>query len=70
MLTERVRAALSDDYLQALRASIPLGRLTEPDDLASVVLFLASDLAAHVTGQFLLVDGGAELSRNRPARPT
>jgi hypothetical protein len=25
---------------------------------------------AHVTGQFLLVDGGAELSRNRPARPT
>jgi 3-oxoacyl-[acyl-carrier protein] reductase len=70
MLTERVRAALSDDYLQALRASIPLGRLTEPDDLAGVVLFLASDLAAHVTGQFLLVDGGAELSRNRPARPT
>ena len=70
MLTERVRAALREDYLQALRASIPLGRLTEPDDLAGVVLFLASDLAAHVTGQFLLVDGGADLSRNRPTRPT
>jgi NAD(P)-dependent dehydrogenase (short-subunit alcohol dehydrogenase family) len=70
MLTERVRAALSADYLEALRVSIPLGRLTDPDDLARVVLFLASDLAAHVTGQFILVDGGADLSRNRPARPT
>lgn len=69
MLTERVRAALSPDYLEALRASIPLGRLTDPDDLARVVLFLVSDLAAHVTGQFLLVDGGAGLSRNRPPRP-
>ncbi|HSQ00494.1 MAG TPA: SDR family oxidoreductase [Candidatus Dormibacteraeota bacterium] len=69
MLTERVRAALSPDYLEALRASIPLGRLTDPDDLARVVLFLVSDLAAHVTGQFLLVDGGADLSRNRPPRP-
>lgn len=68
MLTERVRAALSPDYLEALRASIPLGRLTDPDDLARVVVFLASDLASHVTGQFLLVDGGADLSRNRPAR--
>lgn len=68
MLTERVRAALSADYLAALRASIPLGRLTDPDDLARVVLFLASDLANHVTGQFLLVDGGADLSRHRPQR--
>jgi glucose 1-dehydrogenase/2-deoxy-D-gluconate 3-dehydrogenase len=68
MLTERVRAALTAVYLEALRTSIPLGRLTEPEDLANVVLFLASPLAAHVTGQFLLVDGGADLSRNRPSR--
>ena len=68
MLTERVRAGLTPQYLEALRASIPLGRLTEPDDLAGVVLFVASALAGHVTGQFLLVDGGADLSRNRPAR--
>lgn len=68
MLTERVRSALTPAYLDALRASIPLGRLTEPEDLANVVLFLASPLATHVTGQFLLVDGGADLSRNRPSR--
>jgi L-rhamnose 1-dehydrogenase len=37
---------------------IPLGRLGEPDDVAGVVVFLASDLARYVTGASLLVDGG------------
>jgi len=68
MLTARVRAALSDDYIAALQASIPLRRMTEPDDLARLAVFLASDLARDVTGQFLLVDGGADLARNRPSR--
>jgi acetoacetyl-CoA reductase/3-oxoacyl-[acyl-carrier protein] reductase len=35
-----------------------LGRLGEPDDVARVVIFLVSDLARHVTGQVLRVDGG------------
>jgi acetoacetyl-CoA reductase/3-oxoacyl-[acyl-carrier protein] reductase len=35
-----------------------LGRTAEPDDVARVVLFLCSDLARHVTGQVLRVDGG------------
>ena len=69
MLTERVRAALSDDYLDALRASIPLARMIEPEDLARTAVYLASDLARNVTGQFILVDAGADLSRNRPLRP-
>jgi NAD(P)-dependent dehydrogenase (short-subunit alcohol dehydrogenase family) len=37
----------------------PLGRVGNPDDIAKAVLFFASDLAAFVTGQMLVVDGGA-----------
>jgi NAD(P)-dependent dehydrogenase (short-subunit alcohol dehydrogenase family) len=65
-LTASVRAALGPAELEALRASVPLGRLTEPDDLAGAVVFLASDLARHVTGQLLLADGGAALVQSRP----
>ncbi|MBI1405277.1 MAG: SDR family oxidoreductase [Caulobacter sp.] len=44
----------------ALRG-IPLGRLGTPEDMAGAVLFLASPLAAYVTGQTLIVDGGLTL---------
>ena len=37
---------------------IPMGRMGAPADVAGVVAFLASDLAAYVTGQVLVVDGG------------
>jgi NAD(P)-dependent dehydrogenase (short-subunit alcohol dehydrogenase family) len=65
-LTETVRPALSDEYLAALVTSIPLGRLNEPDDLAALVVALASDLGRGVTGQLVLADNGAHLARNRP----
>jgi 3-oxoacyl-[acyl-carrier protein] reductase len=39
-------------------ARIPAGRLGEPDDVAGVALFLASDLAKFVVGQTIIVDGG------------
>jgi len=42
-------------------ADIPLGHRADPDEVALGVLFLASDLAAYVTGAELLVDGGAAL---------
>ena len=38
--------------------AIPLGRVGEPEDIANVALFLASDLSAYVTGQVICVDGG------------
>lgn len=39
-------------------ARVPLGRIAEPDDIADVILFLASDQARYVTGQVLVADGG------------
>ena len=39
-------------------ATIPLGRIAEPDDIASVALFLASDASRHITGETIVVDGG------------
>jgi len=51
-------AALPEAARSALLESIPLARLGAPADVAGMILFLASDLAAYVTGQTLVVDGG------------
>jgi L-rhamnose 1-dehydrogenase len=42
-----------------MEGRIPLGRLGQPEDIGGAVAFLASDMAAYVTGAALLVDGGA-----------
>ena len=46
------------DIRQRAMDESPLGRLGQPDDVARAVMFLASDLGTHVTGQVLRVDGG------------
>ena len=46
------------EQLDALAATIPLGRLGTPDDIANASVFLASDAASWITGQMLLVAGG------------
>lgn len=50
-------SALPDEVIKPLIATIPLGRMTEPEDIANAYLFLASDLASDVTGVVLSVDG-------------
>ena len=51
-------AALPPESRDTLLGQIALGRLGRPADVADAVLFLASDLAAYITGQVLVVDGG------------
>ncbi|KPF79240.1 3-oxoacyl-ACP reductase [alpha proteobacterium AAP81b] len=46
------------ERLAATERQVPLRRIGEPDDLAGAILFLASPLAAYVTGTSLVVDGG------------
>lgn len=55
---EAERAAGFGDALDAYAAGLPLGRLGHPDDVARVVLFAASDLAAYVSGSVIAADGG------------
>ena len=51
-------AAMSEAAKAATLASIPLGKLGKPEDVAAAVAFLASEEAGYITGQVLAVDGG------------
>ncbi|MCH8018483.1 3-oxoacyl-[acyl-carrier-protein] reductase [candidate division KSB1 bacterium] len=51
-------AKLTEKAKEELTNAIPLGKLGQPEDVAKVVLFLASDDAAYITGQVINVDGG------------
>ncbi|MCP5454603.1 MAG: 3-oxoacyl-ACP reductase FabG [Spirochaetaceae bacterium] len=50
--------AIPEAAKAALRERIPLGRTGSPAEVASVALFLASDLASYVTGEVIRIDGG------------
>ncbi len=49
---------LGQDYLDTMAASIPLKRLGDVEDIGNAALFFASDEAAYITGQQIVVDGG------------
>jgi 3-oxoacyl-[acyl-carrier protein] reductase len=53
-----ITAVLSDELKQQMLKVIPSERAGQPDDIANVALFLASDLSAYITGQVIHVNGG------------
>jgi 3-oxoacyl-[acyl-carrier protein] reductase len=53
------RAGLSEEVENGLVASIPLGRIGFPEDIANLTAFLASDEAKWITGEIIMVSGGA-----------
>jgi len=62
VLTERVRKrweARSEEDRNRILAGIPLGRLAQPEEVASVIAFLASDDASYVNGVCLDINGGS-----------
>lgn len=58
VLTPMQRAEYSDQMLADVNASIPLGRHAEPEEIAALFAFLASDEARYITGATISIDGG------------
>ena len=53
----RLQGISAEDAMQRAVAKIPMGRLAEPEEIARVVVFLASDAASYVTGINMSMDG-------------
>jgi NAD(P)-dependent dehydrogenase (short-subunit alcohol dehydrogenase family) len=54
----RAHDRLPKEVIDKVRNSVPMGYVAEPEDVAGVVAFLASDDARYITGQSILIDGG------------
>jgi 3-oxoacyl-[acyl-carrier protein] reductase len=59
--TEMSAPAFTPENRERIRQSIPIGRIASAEDIAGPILFLCSDLARHVTGEVLNVNGGSVL---------
>jgi len=59
--TEMSAPAFTAENREQIRKSIPIGRIASAEDIAGPILFLCSDLARHVTGEVLNVNGGSVL---------
>jgi NAD(P)-dependent dehydrogenase (short-subunit alcohol dehydrogenase family) len=64
----RLAEGLWKDHESQVAASTALNRIGEPDDVAAAVVFLASDAAAWITGETMVIDGGQRLGDARPYR--
>jgi len=60
--TEMCIEPFADGGREAIEATIPLGRVASPEDIAGSVVFLASPLARHITGEIVNVNGGSVLT--------
>jgi meso-butanediol dehydrogenase / (S,S)-butanediol dehydrogenase / diacetyl reductase len=60
--TEPVMAALGPEGQAAMTNAIPSGRLGQPEDVASLAAFLASDAAGYINGADIVIDGGATVA--------
>jgi len=60
-------AGLGEDYIRTMEASVPMRRLGSITDIANAALFFASEEAAYITGQSLVVDGGQILPESLAA---
>ncbi len=60
-VTTDMTSVLSDQVKAQMLSQIPLGRAASPEEIANVVLFLASEQSAYMTGQVLSVDGGMSM---------
>jgi len=58
MLQSERSEAVTDQLLAQIAATVPMGRLADPDEIARVVCFLASDEASYMTGALVSVDAG------------
>ena len=58
VLTELTKNILSEEEMRNLASQVPIGRFAKPDEISSVILFLASPLNTYLTGQNIVVDGG------------
>ena len=56
--TELTKTSLSQTERAALESNIPIGRFAQPNEIAQVVLFLASNSNTYLTGQNIVTDGG------------
>ena len=56
--SERFKAVLEEKFSQKIN-DVPFGRLAEPEEVAELCLFLASDQSKYITGQIIGIDGGA-----------
>ena len=59
--TDAIAPVVFGDEAQRIAANIPLGRIAAPADIAGPIVFLASPLARHITGEILNINGGSVL---------
>lgn len=58
VLTPMQRAEYTDEMLEVVNQGIPMKRHAAPEEVANLFVFLASDEAAYITGQYIAIDGG------------